>query len=206
MLSYFTDLSFPIKNDCHQHQHFHFGSFCTCLACGCQKICQYLLNTLRKWMKTKKAPTIPDTGFFSKASQNKLSLIQKKKKIRRGSWGGREEVVNPGVIFAWLRIPLGSKNRTFWKRKKKSPAKFNLRGLSEELLTLSPFAGNKVKRNFPGYIFHRLPLLCLYACFPPLCILENNLNLFDGICSRRQSSPCTHFGAVSLVCSPEDFL
>lgn len=50
----------------------------------------------------KKNPNIRYRLFF-KVSQNEHSLIQKKEE----EVGGREETVNPGVIFAWLRIPLG---------------------------------------------------------------------------------------------------
>lgn len=54
------------------------------------------------WKLKKKIP-ISDTNCFFKVSQNEHSLIQKKEE----EVGGREETVNPGVIFAWLRIPLG---------------------------------------------------------------------------------------------------
>lgn len=45
---------------------------------------------------SKKKFPISDTDCFFKVSQNELSLIQKKEE----EVGGREETVNPGVIFA----------------------------------------------------------------------------------------------------------
>lgn len=154
-----------------------------------------------------KLPQIPQyqtQGFFFPHLRINSALSKKRKKRKLG---GREETVNPGVIFCLTKDSFRIKEQNILGRKKNKALQNSiLEGWGKKLLTPSPFAGNKVKRNFPGYIFHRLPLLCLYACFPPLCILENNLNLFNGICSRRQSSPCTHFGAVSLLCSLEDFL
>lgn len=152
--------------------------------------------------KPKKSP-ISDTALFLRCLRINPALFNKRKKRKLR---GKGRSCKFRCHFCLIKNSFRIKEQNILEKEKKSPAKFSLRGLREKLLTLSPFSGNKVKRNFPGYIFHRLPLLCLYACFPPLCILENNFNLFNGICSRRQSSPCTHFGAVSLVCSLEDFL
>lgn len=153
-------------------------------------------------MKPHKNPNTRHSSFFE-AFQNKFSIIQKEEEEQAGVRRGGGRSCKSRCHFCLINNSFRTKEQNIWK---KSPAKFNLGELRKELLTLSPFAGNKVKRNFPCYIFHRLPLLCLYACFPPLCILENNLNLFNGICRRMQNSPCTHFVAVSLVCSPQDFL
>lgn len=53
---------------------------------------------------------------FSEILQNRFSIIQKEEEEREGLGGGREGALKPGVIFVWLRIPLGPKNRTVWKK------------------------------------------------------------------------------------------
>jgi len=66
----------------------------------------------------RKPTKIPISGavLLLRLLRMNSALTKKVEEERVRAGRGREEAVNPGVIFAWLRIPLGPKNRTFWKK------------------------------------------------------------------------------------------